>query len=415
MTAEKYLQVVLGYIRSKDARPFVKQELQQHLQHAQQAWMAQGYTKVDAERKAVEHMGSAVALGKSMNNIYKPKIDWWLIIAVIGLFGCSMLPLLSLSQLYNVETIAALQTAQLRNVVVGLVIIVTLSFLKVRHLQKVALLLYWLAIIILMAIVLFPTYINGQPYILNGMFSPIATLPLLAVGLAMVLSIKPPLWLSLLAFTYPLILFLAMTATTTLFLYVILAFILFFYSHYTWRTKLMVSGMSVIVVLAALIFLVPWSVNQFERITAFLQPTDFAATSGYVYMQITEVLAQAQWFGRAQGEALASGFTDLVFIDVIQTYGYAVAFVIVSLLAIVIYRCFRITFNMQTSFLRLLLVAITTVLIVQIIYSISMSLGFLPILSISLPFVSYGSEPIVLNALLIGIVLAVYRKHHYAI
>ena len=65
---------------------------------------------------------------------------------------------------------------------------------------------------------------------------------------------------------------------------------------------------------------------------------------------------------------------------------------------------------MPQSFGKLLVVAAVTLYSVQSIYSIFMVFGLLPLVSIPLPFISYGMTPLLLNAILIGLVLSVYRR-----
>jgi len=41
---------------------------------------------------------------------------------------------------------------------------------------------------------------------------------------------------------------------------------------------------------------------------------------------------------------------------------------------------------------------------------VGMIVGFFPMTNMSLPFISYGLMPVLLNAFLIGIVLSIYRR-----
>ena len=47
---------------------------------------------------------------------------------------------------------------------------------------------------------------------------------------------------------------------------------------------------------------------------------------------------------------------------------------------------------------------------VQLVGNVGMIVGFFPMTNMSLPFISYGLMPILLNAFLIGIVLSIYRR-----
>jgi cell division protein FtsW (lipid II flippase) len=66
--------------------------------------------------------------------------------------------------------------------------------------------------------------------------------------------------------------------------------------------------------------------------------------------------------------------------------------------------------KIKDRFGKQLILGVCSLLSIQFIYNVGMILGLLPIISMSLPFISYGLTPTVMNSLLIGIVLSVYRR-----
>ena len=95
MQSERFLSKVTAYIRSKEAQTHVYDELKQHIEYSKEAWVKKGYTSDEAERKAIEEMGSPSELGKSMDKIHRPKNDWLLISLVAVLLGASFIPILT--------------------------------------------------------------------------------------------------------------------------------------------------------------------------------------------------------------------------------------------------------------------------------------------------------------------------------
>ena len=75
MSIKEYLQSVIAHIRSKEAKSYVEAELANHMEHSKMSWMTKGYTEKEAEGKAASEMGSPTVLGKSLNEIHKPRID----------------------------------------------------------------------------------------------------------------------------------------------------------------------------------------------------------------------------------------------------------------------------------------------------------------------------------------------------
>lgn len=105
MQSESFLRKVTAFIRSKEAQVHVYDELKQHLEHSKIAWMKKGYTAEEAERKAIEEMGSPSEIGKSMDKIHRPKVDWLLIGLVAILLGTSFIPIVTFDSTIFLEPI----------------------------------------------------------------------------------------------------------------------------------------------------------------------------------------------------------------------------------------------------------------------------------------------------------------------
>ena len=102
MTTNKkqiFLNEVTDQIKSMEAKSFVANELNYHLNEAKKNWTDKGLTASEAEVKAVEQMGSPTKLGVHLNKLHRPKVDWWLVLLVVAAVGLSFLPMLSLGYL----------------------------------------------------------------------------------------------------------------------------------------------------------------------------------------------------------------------------------------------------------------------------------------------------------------------------
>ncbi|MBQ6448452.1 FtsW/RodA/SpoVE family cell cycle protein [Cytobacillus oceanisediminis] len=69
--------------------------------------------------------------------------------------------------------------------------------------------------------------------------------------------------------------------------------------------------------------------------------------------------------------------------------------------------------KIKNQYAKFLLIGSITLYSVQVIYNLGMCMGFLPVISLSLPFISYGVVPTVINALLIGLILSVIRRKNF--
>ena len=86
---DEYLKTLLEQIRCKKARPYVKKELQDHIEDQIEANMHAGMDREQAEREAVRDMGDPVETGISLDSVHRPQIAWKLlgIIILISIAG----------------------------------------------------------------------------------------------------------------------------------------------------------------------------------------------------------------------------------------------------------------------------------------------------------------------------------------
>jgi cell division protein FtsW (lipid II flippase) len=153
---------------------------------------------------------------------------------------------------------------------------------------------------------------------------------------------------------------------------------------------------------------------QFERLYAFVTPERFIETSGYMYLKLEKLIEDAGWIGHL-GSHREIDFsnemmTDFIFVTITYTLGWAGALLIGLLFLWIIWRISRIFQTVKDPFGKMLVSGSFAIFTAQVTVSIGMSLGLLPIISVSLPFMSYGALSAMINAFLFGLVLSVYHK-----
>jgi len=58
------------------------------------------------------------------------------------------------------------------------------------------------------------------------------------------------------------------------------------------------------------------------------------------------------------------------------------------------------------------MIGFTTVFAVQFILHILMILGLIPVMGVSLPFISYGGSQSIMNMVMVGLILSIYRRRN---
>lgn len=423
MRIQDFLQEVVSHIRSKEARAFVRLELENHLEHSVQELKSQGKSTDEAEVLAVERMGAPDLLGKRMNKLHKPKIDWFLLIGFLILLGSSFLPFFYMEATFGEDLILK----KLIYTIFGVVVALSCMFIDYRNFLTYGYLFYMMAVLLLLLINFSPHVIIGRPYLYLAGFSIEATytLPLFLIAWASILSrthswlkvstekrtwLKiQPVWQLIIYYVLSLLLLLPTADLFLVFLYTALVLVMVLGSRVKKREKIVFTAAATIATLFAFI---RGSHYWIERWKAFFHSAEYAESSGYLMMKAKEYMGEAGWFGQSypQGGLLPEAHTDLIFVTFAYGYGWVVAGLLFLLLLGLSIRMFHILSSVRDPFGRLLTIGALTLYSLSFAWSILMSIGLLPLVSVSLPFFSYGFLPVVLHSFLLGMVLSVYRR-----
>jgi cell division protein FtsW (lipid II flippase) len=215
-----------------------------------------------------------------------------------------------------------------------------------------------------------------------------------------------------LLFIFSFWLFLNTANLPAMYIYTVMVFGQFWCSRFSRKIKLTITGaIAGSLLLFGFIFLESARMYQKERLLAFFNPEQYAGGAGYLPLLARNLMSQAGWFGNALNSVrIPNVHADLVFVGFTYYFGWLAALALVCLLALFIVRIMMIARNIQESFGKLLLMGAVALYAVQLVSNIAMILGIIPMTSISLPFISYGLMPILLNAFIMGVVLSVYRR-----
>jgi rod shape determining protein RodA len=155
---------------------------------------------------------------------------------------------------------------------------------------------------------------------------------------------------------------------------------------------------------------------QKERLTAFLHKEDAdPGDEGYQLQQATVAIGSGRKTGRGPERATQTRFeflperhTDFIFAVVGETYGFTGAAIVLSLFALLIWRCLRILTLSKNLYGALLAGGITAMLLTQVFVNVGGNLGIMPITGIPLPLMSYGGSSVVVTLIALGILQSIY-------
>ena len=79
MQIKEFLDSVCEQIKYKPIREDIAEELKNHIEELKENYIQEGMKEEIAEQKAIEQMGDSKEIGKKLNKIHRPKLDWKLL------------------------------------------------------------------------------------------------------------------------------------------------------------------------------------------------------------------------------------------------------------------------------------------------------------------------------------------------
>jgi rod shape determining protein RodA len=155
---------------------------------------------------------------------------------------------------------------------------------------------------------------------------------------------------------------------------------------------------------------------QKQRIFTFLHPNDPLGLS-YNAIQAVIAVGSGMLFGRGLGLGTQSGLrflperhTDFIFATLSEELGIVGTVLLILTFVFLLYRIFVIFREQEELFPKLFSVIVFSVIFLQFFINIGMNIGILPIVGITLPFVSYGGSSLLSNLILLGILSSINKN-----
>ena len=162
-------------------------------------------------------------------------------------------------------------------------------------------------------------------------------------------------------------------------------------------------------------FLLPY---QKARILTLIDPNTDPLGSGYHIIQSKIAVGSGGFFGKgflngtqSQLEFLPERGTDFIFSVFAEEFGFLGVVILLLLYLVIVIRCLHITSRAKNYFSRLVSGSITTIFILLIITNISMTVGLLPVVGVTLPLLSLGGSSLLSIFMAFGIMLSINRRN----
>lgn len=346
-------------------------------------------------------------------------LDRQLMILVIILLTMGLLILFSASGASAERT-----AAQLVNIAIALAFMWAAANIPLHHLASVALPLYLLGLVLLIAVELVGLEVNGAQRWLDLGFARIQPSELMKIAVPMMLAWYFDRYEAVLRFSnfvvatilvvVPVLLIASQPDLGTSLLVAVAGFYVLFLAGLSMRL-LVGTGL---IGIAALPFL--WSAMhdyQRQRVMTLIDPMQDPLGAGYHTIQSTIAMGSGGFLGKgwlngtqSHLEFLPERTTDFIFAVYGEEFGLLGNLVLILLFMLLIGRGLVIAANAPTLFARLLAGGVTLTFFTYVFVNMGMVGGLLPVVGVPLPLISYGGTSLVTLMFGIGLLMSI-RTH----
>ena len=160
---------------------------------------------------------------------------------------------------------------------------------------------------------------------------------------------------------------------------------------------------------------------QQQRILTFLDPGTDPRGAGYQVIQSKIAIGSGGFLGKGflkgsqtRLDFLPERHTDFIFSVLGEEFGLWGALIVIGLFAFIFIKAVRIAARCRSKFLSNIVIGATAILMFQFLVNVGMTLGFMPVTGLPLPFLSYGGTSLVMTWTLIGLIVSAgYRWQEY--
>ncbi len=158
-------------------------------------------------------------------------------------------------------------------------------------------------------------------------------------------------------------------------------------------------------------------VYMLERIKAVLDPTYDLANVGWQGYRSKVAIVGGGWFGQGLGQgiqtqtgSLPAKHTDFIFSVACEELGLIGAILILFALFFIVMKCYVSAWKLGgNNYLGRVCTGVGSVFLFQILINVGMCLGILPVIGLTLPFISYGGTSVMTMFFALGLVASARR------
>lgn len=441
MQIKDFLEKVCNEIKYKPIREEISKELENHIEESKEAYIHKGESEEIAINKAIADMGDAEVIGKTLNKIHKPKLDYKLIILLLILlcFTFLVVGIKTTSHVFSegegpffVKTIVYL--------IIGFILGLAIYFMDYTKIAKYSNYIYIVSsILIIYTVISSHHLINGIPYLnIGNIYIPInrVVMPLFLISFIgfiqnvgkhkvefrvldlETIQIDKSLIKIIILSVFSLLLLASIPSLTSAFIlgiaYMIIATAKIIKdSHKKVTNLLKLYGVIFALGIICIISLTT-APYRLERIVTTFYPETDPEGAGWLGINRKLIIESASMFGEAEDMSnaldLFDAGTQFAFISILAHYGWIVAILLIVTIILISIKLIINSIKVKDAYGKMIIIGISCLFIFQSVFNVLMNLNLWFESGFELPFVSYGGTGLIMNMVCLALVLSIYRR-----
>ncbi|MBN1114311.1 MAG: rod shape-determining protein RodA [Oligoflexia bacterium] len=347
------------------------------------------------------------------------KYDYSITVMSILIVIIGAINLYSATHTSTVAGTAGLFKHQVIFLILGALLMVVFTFIDYRKLERFAYLVYAFNVLLLILVLVFGQESSGSKRWLSLGFTRIQPSEMMKLSVLWALaryfnndrniggySLKE-LFVPFMIALLPALLVIIEPDLGTGLIILLIAFSLFMF------IKIKASSLIIIAVVGVISLPLVYSFvlkdYQKRRVLTFIDPSEDPRGAGYNSLQSRIAVGSGQLVGKGfmrgtqtQLNFLPEHHTDFIFSVLAEEHGFLGCSVLVILYSLLFFTGIRVSSKARDKLGAILAMGCVFILFWHVLINIGMVIGIMPIVGVTLPFMSYGGSSVIVNFILIG-------------
>jgi len=418
---KRYLDEMCSQVKAREVHTDLRDELGNHMREMMLDKEHEGLSQEEAAAYAIEQMGDASAVGKSMHRLHRHRMHWGLLCGLISLAIVSLFLMWIFTTNVTDDRFQNFYNIQVVYTIIGMMLMSFFMFFDYRKWRRAA---WWIYILLNLMLWINPMispringtnrFMTGYGFVLDLTTAAMWVLPL-AIGAILMNKLRSNFGaqtiLSYIAMVaVPAALLFQISDWVRLVMFGIISLVLFGWITRKWLYTAIATVITACIGL--LLLLTTDSYHRLERFSVVFNLEDDPMGDGYFNRSIMGILQSAGWWGNGLDIAFdrfKTSYFDYPGVLLIDVFGWAAGIGLLVAIIWFVASMVKTLPRIRDDFGRMIIVIITFMFALQIIYSLAMTTGRVPILSVVFPFIGYGNH-LIFDYAMMGLLLGVYRR-----